>query len=591
MQASSRFHPGVVLGLSLALLALVGGAALFGHRGARSVSTDAAPPKVRVIAGPSAVPPPPPSPPETRGGEFGFAAYSDPGPWVPDCTIAVGPSHLVAPVNRYVRFFTKDGAMTFHAPLFGTGGFFSIASDTTVVFDPVALFDPHSQRFFVAAGGRFPDRLYVAVSDDSNPNGAWHQYSFDTSLFGDQTDFPSIGVDGTTLYVSVKMESSTPSQRWKGVVMWLKSSILEGGSAVVTRRQFSNGQFSINYSGVTTFDASAPAQYFASNPSGPHVGASAIRLTALRDPQGDRVVDTFLLPIPPWVFIPVVPELGNPFGLSSEPGHFYKHGVYRGGKLYVANSVGPFAGAGHVDVRWYEIDMNGWPASGQNPSLAQSGVLDLGDSPGGAPISTMYPDISVNSAGDVAICCHRVSAHEYASVIRAFRRAGDPPGMLTDVASWSAGTAPHNGSFNGQWGDYCGMDVDPVEDDAFWGTGQFMEPGAYRTWIGRLSLDPTGVAAAGDAPVSWVSEASPNPFGASTRVTCTVPRSARARVVVHDVAGRVVRSLFDGEWVAGAREVAWDGRDDAARSVSNGVYFLRVEQGAVATTRKVTLRR
>src|SRR5262249_11499725 len=157
-------------------------------------------------------------------------------PWVPDCALAVGPAHLVVPVNRFMRFFTKDGTMTYDAPLYGSNGFLSIAADTTIVFDPVALFDPHSQRYFVSAASRNPERLYLAVSDDSDPNGTWYQYSFDTSILGAQTDFPCIGVDSSTVYVSVKMEDSNPLNRWKGVVMWQKASILNGGTAVVTRR-------------------------------------------------------------------------------------------------------------------------------------------------------------------------------------------------------------------------------------------------------------------------------------------------------------------------------------------------------------------
>ena len=179
----------------------------------------------------------PPSAPEVRGGEFGFAAYSYPGPWVPDCALAAGPSHLVVPVNRFTRFFAKDGTMTYDAPLYGTGGFFSIAADTTIVFDPVAHFDPHSQRFFVAAASRNPERLYLAVSDDSDPNGTWYQYDFDTTVLGLQTDFPCIGVDATTVYVSVKMEDTNPLNRWKGVVMWEKAPILSGGAPVLTRRR------------------------------------------------------------------------------------------------------------------------------------------------------------------------------------------------------------------------------------------------------------------------------------------------------------------------------------------------------------------
>ncbi len=583
----SRILLGTTATLGLLGLGLRSG--LF-ERAATTDRSDAAPPRIRMIAGRLPGQPAPPSPPELRGGEFGFAAYSYPGPWVPDCALAAGPDHLVVPVNRFVRFFTKTAVMTYDAPLFGTGGFFSIASDTTIVFDPVALFDPHSGRYFVAAGGRDPERLYLAVSDDGDPNGTWHQYEFDSSVLGQQTDFPCIGVDSSTVYVSVKMEGALLEDRWKGVVMWEKASILNGGPAVVTRRRFSAVFVSITFAGVTTFDSGAPAQYFASNPNGPFAGASAIRLTALRDPQGERFFDTFDLPIPQWWYLQFVPEQGSAGGISNEPGTFYKHGVYRNGRLYVANSAAPTAAADRAVVHWYEIDMNGWPTSAQNPSLAQWGTIDLGLTPKGNPISTIYGDIAVDAFGNIAIACNRTSANEIASVVRAYRKVGDPPGTMPDIAIWKTGTAPHDGSVGGAWGDYSSIDADPSAAGAFWGHAEFREPGAWRTWIGQLIPAATPAPELATAHGFRLS-ASPNPFAARTMLSCTTDRSGPARIDVLDVSGRRVRTLFSGRREPGSWEAEWDGRDEAGCAVVDGVYFVRFETAGRSTTRKVTILR
>ncbi len=40
---------------------------------------------------------------------------------------------------------------------------------------------------------------------------------------------------------------------------------------------------------------------------------------------------------------------------------------------------------------------------------------------------------------------------------------------------------------------------------------------------------------------------------------------------------------------AGRHSVAWDGRDDHARSVSPGVYFYRLDSGYFRTMRKMVL--
>ncbi|MFN8177129.1 MAG: FlgD immunoglobulin-like domain containing protein [bacterium] len=83
----------------------------------------------------------------------------------------------------------------------------------------------------------------------------------------------------------------------------------------------------------------------------------------------------------------------------------------------------------------------------------------------------------------------------------------------------------------------------------------------------------------------------PNPMRDRARVRFTLPHAARANVRILDVAGRVVRTLVDGERPAGHGEVVWDGRDSAGRLVSAGVYWSRVESGDTSVTRKVTVLR
>jgi hypothetical protein len=47
-------------------------------------------------------------------------------------------------------------------------------------------------------------------------------------------------------------------------------------------------------------------------------------------------------------------------------------------------------------------------------------------------------------------------------------------------------------------------------------------------------------------------------------------------VVIHDLSGRRLRRLFDGGRNIGHYELTWDGRDDAGRLVSPGIYLYRV---------------
>lgn len=85
--------------------------------------------------------------------------------------------------------------------------------------------------------------------------------------------------------------------------------------------------------------------------------------------------------------------------------------------------------------------------------------------------------------------------------------------------------------------------------------------------------------------------ASPNPFNPRTTLRFALPRDGAARLAVYDLAGRLVRTLADGNLPQGANEIAWDGRDAAGRPVGTGAYVARLEADAVeATTRLALLR-
>jgi len=87
------------------------------------------------------------------------------------------------------------------------------------------------------------------------------------------------------------------------------------------------------------------------------------------------------------------------------------------------------------------------------------------------------------------------------------------------------------------------------------------------------------------APGLHVSAAMPNPTRGPLVVMMHLPRHARVRAAVHDVLGRRVRELEDGERAAGVQSVAWDGRDSMGRRAAPGLYMIRVEADGSRFTR------
>lgn len=81
----------------------------------------------------------------------------------------------------------------------------------------------------------------------------------------------------------------------------------------------------------------------------------------------------------------------------------------------------------------------------------------------------------------------------------------------------------------------------------------------------------------------------PNPFNPSTTLKFSLSRDSQVRLTVHDLMGRAVRTLVEGDRPAGEHSVLWDGRDDRGEAVGTGVYFVRVETRDGVDSRKIAL--
>lgn len=107
--------------------------------------------------------------------------------------------------------------------------------------------------------------------------------------------------------------------------------------------------------------------------------------------------------------------------------------------------------------------------------------------------------------------------------------------------------------------------------------------------LGFLNEVVTGVVAGAPAPLHFLLPNRPNPFNPSTVIPVRLGAPARLNVSVYDVAGRRVRTLFQGATGAGALDLVWDGTDESSRPVASGVYFTRVDIGGSTETGRMVL--
>jgi hypothetical protein len=109
----------------------------------------------------------------------------------------------------------------------------------------------------------------------------------------------------------------------------------------------------------------------------------------------------------------------------------------------------------------------------------------------------------------------------------------------------------------------------------------------FRAEVGAGVVDAPAIAPGPVTGLLALQPAAPNPFRTAAEIRFTLGAAAPVTVDVHDVRGRLVRRLIDGEELAaGAHSVRWDSGE-----LPSGVYLFRVRAaGAEAEGKAVRLR-
>ena len=412
-----------------------------------------------------------------REGNFGFTAIVNTGWTPPDPHLAVGPNHIGVMTNGAIAFFRKDGTLVFQDEIEDSFGFWGEVGATGFVFDPEILYDELSGRFFAMAAEAYApgSKSYalVAVSDDSDPNGTWYKYRFDTSGYaGNLLDSPNIAVDANVVYITgdgFGHGSNYP------VYTFDKASLLAGQPPAIQKSLTLTT--STQSAGIppVSFD-NPPALYMMEHSE--NSNANTIRLIALLDPLGTPHFQTYTLNLPGGAQY-------NPPGDPSQQGTTVKPETFDARFWSVAYRNGSLWGTHHINsnpvkARWYEIAMNGWPVSGNLPQLVQWGQLDLGSG-----IHTFFSSIAVNERGDAALCAARSSSSEYISMITTYRMRNDPPNTMRPPVMHKVSTGPYTSA---RWGDYSAVQPEPGSNTTFWAHHEYAEGNSWRTWVARIDL-------------------------------------------------------------------------------------------------------
>lgn len=450
----------------------------------------------RAAAGPA--PPGPDAPPlgatwdaiDFDGNETLTGFYQIP----PDPSGAVGPTRVVNVTNSVIQWFLKTGG----APEFSDDlrAFFSTAPTppATTTFDPKVIYDQYAGRFVVttmerreaAVAGTNQSRVYIAVSDDSDPNGTWFFHTIDTEEapggFASWADFPGFSVDSEAIYYTYNLfrhDNQTAPGTFNGQRLRIiaKAPFYSGGAAVVTV---------FNPSALTGGVATTmqPTQMYGDTPGG--VGTYLMTYSGLTD--GTNVflqiirVDsplgaiTFTGSFLAWGTVAAndaigsalasAPQLGTARTIATNDRRVSQNAVFRSGRIYLAAPIRPPSGpdATQTTAHWFIVD----PVA--------STIIDQGNIGGediAANTHTFFPSVAVDSALGLAVGFGASAPSIYPGSYYTTRIAGAPAGTTEPAGTLRAGLDYYIRDFTtsmvvaSRWGDYSGIWLDPSDERTF----------------------------------------------------------------------------------------------------------------------------
>jgi hypothetical protein len=506
-----------------------------------------------------------------RGGELGFDAFTNTG-WVPpDPHVAVGPDHVLAIVNGGVRVFSKaTGASLWFLDINGAAGFWGPvgAGDAGgFVFDSEVIWDVLSDRYIAMANERSGGRSYflLAVShttDASDPDN-WHKYRLDvTAIAGGDIDSPQVAVDANYIYLTADFFSPDAYL----IVNILKSSVLGGGAPTLTTfLRIGTQSFGV----PSMYTSDAPRMYmiehFDTEPS------STLRLWSIENPGGGPSIVSTNLTVPTY-YNPGDSRSGGTSAVVELFECRFWSCMYRDGSLWACHHISLDNSPRLAVARWYEIHMNGWPTSGNPPTLNQSGTVTAA-----SDVYLTFNSIFADASGNAMMVFARSGLSEFYSIARVFRLGTDPLGVMHGPDFVKQSTTAYGSN---RWGDYSAVVSDPSSPGRFWMHHEYA-PG-WRTWIQSETVG--GAIAVGDVTSTTPANLhiSPSPTSGPTSFRFSLAAEGHTTLEIYTASGQLVRAMDLGTLGATTHFIDWDGRDEGGQDVAAGAYLTRIVSNGAA---------
>jgi hypothetical protein len=415
----------------------------------------------------------------------GFPGLSDNGSYPADAQIAVGPSDVVEMTNTRVGVYTRTGIELRVFPM----SQILAQNNSDEMSDPQIAWDPTSQRWIAAGMDLTTSQTDVAISDGTDPLGAWEAYgwSYGTSACPDQ---PRLGFSSLVVIVATELFSGDCHQdrgsaTGATVLVIDKAAMLAATSPGATQ-----------YGPDPTYDNFVPVQmlapstmdFAASTDSGTSTAVHV--LTSQGVPPNDTITEQDTLLIAP-LQDPGTNGSERGGGLVDAGDDRLNDATWANDTLYLAaddQCTYPSDPYLETCVRVMEI-------STAVPQPTLTGENDVGWSSADAYYGALRPD----SHGNAIIVFDYSGPRDWPSVAVTAALGpiqGEQGGTFTDSVILAEGTSPTAD----RWGDYSGAAIDPTNPDVIWTAGQVADnfgdqtAGAPYRWA--THIDAASVTAA-----------------------------------------------------------------------------------------------
>jgi hypothetical protein len=415
-------------------------------------------------------------------GSVNFAGIAATG-WIPpDCTMAVGPQHVLLSVNSSMAIYSKAGGPPVLQRTL-TQWFSNVVQGMTI-FDPKALYDQHAGRWVllaVAVQNNPRNSLHLlSVSSSADPLGTWRNYRFNAMLDGSTAttnwaDYPALGVDNQALYVTSNMFAFGGGFQYAKIRVIPKAGPYAGGAAPYVdfvKMKNANNTLAFTIQPCHTFGA-PQVEYLVNSafPSG-----NFLTLWRITNPTATPTLTRLQVAVAPYSLPPNAEQSGGAPPLNTGDVRVL-HAVFRGDSVWTAFTTAHNWGgsSNRASIQWCQI-------RAAVPAIVQQGVY------GAANFHYFYPAPCPDNNGNMTMVFSRSGASEFGSVLYTGRRSTDPLGTLQASALLKAGVAHYSRLDTGgrnRWGDYNGVAADPANPRLIWFYSEYAAAvDTWGTWVG-----------------------------------------------------------------------------------------------------------